>query len=162
MSSRQFLETPTGRFTTVIANSGRIARGINIMGAGAQQRGDAVIRSQLSADQKERDDIANEVRAIEVAEECNHFVRLVMDYLVEPRGMRRPNVEGAPARRGWAKRNQKLIEAHCQWVDVDSRYAYAYHSACVKRAQAAYKLFVFALWCWRIPEHIAVPRAAQC
>lgn len=110
---------------------------------------------------KEREDIANEVRAIEVAEDCNHFVRLVMDYLVEPRGMRRPNVEGAPARRGWAKRNQKLIEAHCQWVDVDSRYAYAYHSACVKRAQAAYKLFVFALGCWRIPEHIAVPRAAQ-
>lgn len=132
------------------------------MGAGAQQRGDAVIRSQLAADQKERNDIGNEVRAIEVAEECNHFVRLVMDYLVEPRGMRRPCVEGAPARRGWAKRKQKLIEAHCHWVDVDSRYAYAYHSACVKRAQAAYKLFVFALGCWRIPEHIAVPRAAQC
>ncbi len=132
------------------------------MGAGAQQRGDAVIRNQLAADQNERNLIANEVRAIEVAEECNLFVRLVMDYLVEPRGMRRPNVEGAPARRGWAKRNQKLIEAHCQWVDVDSRYAYAYHSACVKRAQAAYRLFVFALGCWRIPEHIAVPRAAQC
>lgn len=131
------------------------------MGAGAQQRGDAVIRCQLAAEQDHRSDIANEVRAIEIAEDCNVFVRQVMDYLVEPRGLRRLCVEDAPTRRGWAKKKQKLIEAHSHWVDVDSRFAYLYHSACVKRAQAAYKLFVFALGCWRIPEHIAVPRAAQ-
>ena len=130
------------------------------MGVAASQRGDQVIRQSLWSAIDSKRGIKDEFLALQVAEDCNEFVRQVMAYLVEPKGMRQPSVERAKTRKGWAKRHTDLVCAHNAWVDVNSRHAYSYHSACVKRAQAAYQLITFALGTWTIPSHIDVPRAA--
>lgn len=130
------------------------------MGVAAQHRGNNIIRQQAWQEVDERRAHEELARALQVAEDCNAFVRQAMDYLVEPRGLRQKTVERARTRRGWAKRNAALVAAHNAWVEVDSRNAYAYHSTSVKRAQAVYKLLVFALGCWTVPMHIQVPRAA--
>jgi hypothetical protein len=99
-------------------------------------------------------------RAVQTAEECNAFVRQAMEFLAEPSGLRQPTVERATQRRGWAKRQAALIDAHNAWVDADYRCAMAYLGASVRRAKAAHELLTFALGGWTIPAHIAVPRAA--
>ena len=130
------------------------------MGAAAQQRGDAVIGRQAYADVRARFEIEEMVRVVEIAESCNEFVRQALDFIVEPKGLRTPSIEAAKSRRGWAKRLAAVTEAHCRWVDVDHCCAAAYHAASVKRAQAVYALFTFALGSWTIPDRIAAPRAA--
>lgn len=131
------------------------------MGAAANQRGDASIRRSLYAELDRDLIIADLVAALEVAEGCNAFVRDALAYLVEPKGLRQTSVESAKTRRGWAKRNARLVAAHCRWVDADIRNVMAYHSACVSRAQAAYALLTFALGTWTVPANIVVPRAAM-
>ena len=130
------------------------------MGAAASQRGDASIRRGLHAQMEKDRELKSLALALAVAEESNAFVRDALAYLVEPRGLRQTAVEGAKARRGWACRSERFASAHSCWVDVDSRNVMAYHTASVRRAQAAYALLSFALGSWTIPSHIKVPRAA--
>lgn len=130
------------------------------MGAAATQRGDASILRGLRAGIETSREISALAQALEVAEQCNAFVRSTQDYLVEPKGMRQTTIERARTRRGWAPRNERLAAAHCNWVNVDHRLTMAYHSASVRRAQAAYALLTYALGSWTIPEYINVPRAA--
>jgi hypothetical protein len=131
------------------------------MGAAAQQRGDKVIRQQVAAAYELNDKRANEdaVRALQIAEDCNIFVRDAMAYLNEPRGLRELSVTAAKKKRGWEKRNAAVVSAHAKWVDVPHG-SNAYVCASVKRAQAVYKLLDFALGGWTVPAHITVPRAA--
>ena len=131
------------------------------MGAAATQRGDASIaRSIYAAPNKAR--IAQDmVLALEASEECNAFVRSALAYLNEPRGLRQPSIEAAKKRRGWQPRLNRLIAAHCKWVDTTSNNLSAYHQACTERGQAAYQLLTFALGTWEIPSNIVVPRAAR-
>ena len=130
------------------------------MGAAAEHRGNALIRLEAGRGIDARRIQEDEVRAIEIAEDCNAFSRQAMEYLVEPRGLRQNTIERARVRRGWKKRHMAVISAHNVWVDADSRNAMAYHGACVRRAKAIHELFKFALGCWTIPNHIQVPRAA--
>lgn len=131
------------------------------MGVAAQHRGNAVIRQQVCRELDVRQSREESRRAIQVAEDCNAFVRQAMDYLAEPRGLRQKTVENSRTRRGWARRHAALVAAHNTWVDVDSRNAFAFHGASVRRAKAAFELLIFALGCWTIPDHIQVPRAAR-
>ena len=131
------------------------------MGAAATQRGDMSIRRSLHSEHDQARSIENLALALAVAEECNGFVREAQAYLVEPKGLRQSTVERAKTRRGWIKRSEQLVVAHCSWVDVDTRNVMGYHTACVKRAKAAYELLQFALGSWTIPAHIKVPRAAM-
>lgn len=94
-----------------------------------------------------------------IAQECNEFVTAVMQDLVEPTGMRKGVVLDAPNHRGWNKRQTAFQEAHCEWVDVDSRDADLYMAVCVTRAKAAHALYSFALGMFTIPRHIIVPAA---
>lgn len=62
------------------------------MGVAAQHRGNAVIRRQVCRELDVRQSREESRRAIQVAEDCNAFVRQAMDYLAEPRGcVRRPS-----------------------------------------------------------------------
>lgn len=131
------------------------------MGAAAEHRANAVQREILQRELRDREQHEMYARALQVAEDCNHFTRQAQAYLIDPRGLRQTTVERARNRRGWNKRHTALVRAHCAWVDVDYRNIHAYHAACVKRAKAAHDLLVFALGCWTIPEHIVVPRAAN-
>lgn len=129
------------------------------MGAAAEHRGNALIRMHFDdelAKQRYKEQCAF---ALQVAEDCNVFSTQAISYLADPRGLRKATVERAKNRRGWSKRNEKLISAHCAWVDVDSQNLYAYHAACVARARAAFDLLAWALGCWTIPDNITVPRA---
>lgn len=128
------------------------------MGA-AEHRNDLIRRQCESVISAQRDSEDAQM-ALQVAEDCNAFVTKAMAVIIEPKGLRQNTVERSKTRRGWAKRNAELIAANNAWVDVDSRNLGAYHSACVRRAKAAYTLLVFALGCWTIPDHIQVPRAA--
>jgi hypothetical protein len=115
----------------------------------------------LYAEMNDERIIAEQVAAMEVAEACNEFVRQAQAYLVEPKGLRQSSVERAKLRRGWLTRVELLAKAHCSWVDADSRNAMGYHAVCVRRAQAAYALLIFALGTWTVPANINVPRAAM-
>lgn len=130
------------------------------MSAAATQRADRVIGEVLWTSLDATRALNDQNRVVQIAEDCNQFVRQVMDYLIEPRGLRQNSIERAKTRRGWNGRQIALTNAHNAWVDVDFHSSNAYHCACIKRAQAAYKLFVYALGTWTIPAHIAVPRAA--
>ncbi|WP_157266550.1 hypothetical protein [Azohydromonas aeria] len=132
------------------------------MGAAAEHRGNALIRRQTDAQGEARRTSEDTARALQIAEDCNEFTRQALAYLAEPRGLRQPTVERAKTRRGWTKRHAALVAAHCAWVDADSRDATAWGCVCVRRAQAAHALLTFALGSWTIPDHIKVPRAAQC
>jgi len=131
------------------------------MGAGAQQRGNEVIRRQLWKEHEER--IINETarRQIEIAEECNVFVRAAMDYIVEPKGLRKATIERAKTRKGWAKRHATVTTTFIDWINADTRNPYQYWMVSLRRAQAVHALFIFALGPWTIPSHITVPRAAS-
>ena len=131
------------------------------MGAAAEHRGNALIRKHFDDELVKRRYAEQCAFALQVAEDCNVFSAQAISYLADPKGLRQKTVERAKDRRGWAKRHEKLIAAHCAWVDVDSRDIAAYHAACVSRAGAAYELLTFALRGWTIPEGIAVPRAAM-
>lgn len=131
------------------------------MGAAAEHRGNDLIRRGVWAEFDHSQSRRDEVRAIEIAEECNLFVRQAMDYLIEPKGLRSLTMQRAKAKRGWLKRHEALCVAHNLWVDTDHRQAYAYHEASVRRARAMYDIFMFSLGGWTIPEHISVPRAAK-
>lgn len=130
------------------------------MGAAAEHRGNDLIRRQCEVAYLEQRAREEAQMAIQVAEDCNTFVTQSMAVIAEPKGLRQTTVERAKTRRGWVKRHAQLVAAHNAWVDVDSRNLGAYHSACVRRAKAAYALLVFALGCWTIPDSIKVPRAA--
>lgn len=130
------------------------------MGAAAEHRGNALIRKHFDDELVKRRYAEQCAFALQVAEDCNVFSAQAISYLADPKGLRQKTVERAKARRGWAKRHEKLIAAHCVWVDVNYQDIYAYHAACVARAKAARELLVFALGCWTIPDDITVPRAA--
>lgn len=130
------------------------------MGAAAEHRGNELIRRQCREAIDAQRDAENAALALQVSEDCNAFTTQAMGYLIEPKGLRQNTVERAKLRRGWGKRHTALCTAHNAWVDTDSRNAYTYHAACVRRAKAAHNLLIFALGCWTIPDHITVPRAA--
>lgn len=130
------------------------------MGAAAEHRGNDLIRRQCESVVSAQRESEDAQRALQVAEDCNAFVTKAMAVIVEPKGLRQNTVERARTRRGWDKRYAQLANAHNDWVDADSRNIGTYHSACVRRAKAAYALLVFALGCWTIPDNIEVPRAA--
>lgn len=130
------------------------------MGAAAEHRGNALISKHFADELAEQRIHEQCALALQVSEDCNTFSTQAISYLADPRGLRQSTVERARTRRGWNKRHEKLTSAHNAWVDVDSRNIHAYHAACVRRANAAYELLVFALGCWTIPDHITVPRAA--
>lgn len=130
------------------------------MGAAAEHRGNALICRHIDDELAQRRYSEQCAFALQVAEDCNVFSTQAISYLADPKGLRQKTIESAKARRGWAKRHEKLMAAHCVWVDVDYQNIYAYHAACVARAKAARELLVFALGCWTIPDDIRVPRAA--
>ena len=131
------------------------------MGAAATQRGDKSIARGLYASQVEARNIDDMVLALEVSEECNAFERSALAYLNEPRGLRQPSVDAAKLRRGWKPRMNRLIAAHCNWVDTPINNVALYHQACTERGQAAFKLLTFALGTWTIPSNIVAPRAVR-
>jgi len=131
------------------------------MGVAAQHRGNAVIGRQAYAEAHARRDQAELARIAQIAEDCNAFVRQAMDYIVEPRGLRQATVERAKTRRGWARRNAALVDAHAVWVNAVGRDTRSWAAACIRRAQAAHALLTFALGSWTVPDHIQVPRAAS-
>ncbi|MEQ6436231.1 hypothetical protein V8Z74_14550 [Comamonas sp. w2-DMI] len=130
------------------------------MGAASNQRGDNSIRRGLYAEIEQRQTEETSRLALQVAEDCNVFVREALAYLVDPRGLRQKTVEKARLRRGWDKRHSSMMAAHSKWVDIRSSNVQAFHYASVKRAQAAYELLTFALMGWTVPNHIRIPRAA--
>ena len=130
------------------------------MGAASEHRGNDLIRRQAAAEVDAVRLRQNIALALQVAEDCNEFTRQALAYITEPKGLRQSTVERSKSRRGWGKRHAALCFAHALWVDADSRAIWEYHSACVRRAKAAYALLVFALGTWTIPNHIKVPRAA--
>lgn len=130
------------------------------MGAAAEHRANAVAHEILFRDHSIAAQRDMHQRGLQVAEDCNEFTRQALAYLLEPRGMRKATVERSKTRRGWPKRHAALVQAHCEWVDADALNLFAYHRACLKRAQAAHSLLVFALGMWTIPDGISVPRAA--
>jgi len=131
------------------------------MGAAAEHRGNAAIHRSIYAEIDEQRNIEELVRASQIAEDCNEFVRQAMAYMVEPKGLRQSTIEASKTRRGWSKRNDDVVAAHNMWVDTAASNAFAYHHASVKRAKAVYSLFVFALRGWSIPLHIKLPRAVK-
>jgi hypothetical protein len=131
------------------------------MGVAAENRYKALVRRQLDDQEAERRQREDAACALEVAEECNAFVRQVNGFVADPGGLRLPTVERMKKRRGWPARLEALRLAHVEWLEARPSRAMAYHAICVKRAQAAYAVLMFLLDdCWTIPNHISVPRAA--
>jgi hypothetical protein len=130
-----------------------------IMGAAAEHRGNALIARQIDALITTTTEHEHAALALQIAADCDSYYRAVMDYLVEPNGLRADTIARMRQRRGWAPRNEALIKAHCAWIDADPRTL----SGCVasvRRAKAAHALFIYALAGWSIPHRIVVPRAA--
>ena len=130
------------------------------MGVAAYNRTSKVISEVISKEVHDAIDLERLGMAHAIAEECNAFVTAAMTYMAEPRGLRERTILAARNRRGWQKRNEAVGKAHCAWVDESHVSTTDFHRTSVARAQAVHALFVFALGTWRIPDHIAVPRAA--
>jgi hypothetical protein len=119
------------------------------MGVAAYNRGSAVITRQIDGDLAEALTSETASRVAEQIAAVEEWTRDAMAVIADPKGLLSAAIATAKTLKGWAAREQRLVRAHCAWVDSNVQNMVAHMPIAMERARAAWALLNWARRPWK-------------
>jgi len=119
------------------------------MGVAAYNRGSEVITHQIERDLADALESETASRVAEQIAAVEGWTRDAMAIIADPKGLLSSAIAAAKTLKGWAAREQRLVRAHCAWVDSNVQNMVAHMPVTMERARAAWALLDWARRPWK-------------